>query len=148
MSAILRLGSGGRFWGPLGKSWPSLDPVEDELVREVTRVHEEAYGRPATNLQVGIDETFVAVVMDVELTPAEEEMVQGGHGTAVRTTREEFSHAIRPVYEALVERATGRRVEGFVSRVSLKSKRPWGTEIFLLAPPADSSQAEMLLADS
>ncbi|HEX7245616.1 MAG TPA: Na-translocating system protein MpsC family protein [Solirubrobacterales bacterium] len=124
-----------------------MDPIEDELIRELRRVHEEAYGRPATNLQVGIDEAFVAVVMDVELTSAEEEMVEGGHGTAVRTTREEFSHAIRPVYEALVERATGRRVEAFVSRVSLERGRPWGTEIFLLAPPIDSSQVEMLLAD-
>ncbi len=131
----------------MGKSWPSLDPVEDELIRELRQVHEDAYGRPATNLQVGIDEAFVAVVMDVELTAAEEEMVQGGHGAAVRTTREEFSHAIRPVYEALVERATGRRVEGFVSRVSLEPKRPWGTEIFLLAPPVDAAQVEMLLAD-
>ncbi|HEX6753903.1 MAG TPA: Na-translocating system protein MpsC family protein [Solirubrobacterales bacterium] len=131
----------------MGKNWPSLDPVEDELVREVMRVHEEAYGRPATNLQVGIEETFVAVVMDVTLTPAEEEMVQGGHRSAVRKTREEFSHAIRPVYEALVERATGRRVEAFISRVALEPERPWGTEVFLLAPPADSSQAEMLFAD-
>lgn len=131
----------------MGKNWPSLDPVEDELVREVMRVHEEAYGRPATNLQVGIEETFVAVVMDVTLTPAEEEMVQGGHRSAVRKTREEFSHAIRPVYEALVERATGRRVEAFISRVALEPERPWGTEVFLLAPPADSSQAEMLFAE-
>lgn len=132
--------------GSVGKSWPSLDPVEDELVREVKRVHEEAYGRPAANLQVGIEETFVAVVMDVMLTPAEEEMVRGGHGAAVRATREEFSHAIRPVYEALVERATGRRVEAFVSRVSLERERPWGTEVFLLAPPVDSSKVEMLFA--
>jgi uncharacterized protein YbcI len=131
----------------VGKSWPSLDPIEDELIRELGRVHEEAYGRPAANLQVGIDETFVAVVMDVELSSAEEEMVDGGHGPAVRTTREEFSHAIRPVYEALVERATGRRVEAFVSRVSLEAGRPWGTEIFLLAPPGDPSQVEMLFAD-
>lgn len=131
----------------MGKSWPSLDPVEDELIRELRRVHEDAYGRPATNMQVGIDEAFVAVVMDVELTDAEEEMVQGGNGAAVRATREEFSHAIRPVYEALVERATGRRVEGFVSRVSLEPRHPWGTEIFLLAPPADASWVEMLVAD-
>ncbi len=131
----------------MGKNWPSLDPVEDELVREVMRVHEEAYGRPATNLQVGIEETFVAVVMDVMLTPAEEEMVQSGHRTAVRKTREEFSHAIRPVYEALVERATGRRVEAFISRVALEPERPWGTEVFLLAPPTDPSQAELLFAD-
>jgi len=131
----------------VGKNWPSLDPVEDELVREVMRVHEEAYGRPATNLQVGIEETFVAVVMDVTLTPAEAEMVQSGHRSAVRKTREEFSHAIRPVYEALVERATGRRVEAFISRVALEPERPWGTEVFLLAPPGDASQAEMLFAD-
>jgi uncharacterized protein YbcI len=130
----------------VGKNWPSLDPVEEELVRELARVHEEAYGCPAANLQVGIDETFVAVVMDVRLTPAEEEMVRGGNGSAVRTTREEFSHAIRPVYEALVERATGRSVEAFISRVALDAERPWGTEVFLLAPPVDSSQVEMLLA--
>ena len=53
----------------------------------------------------------------------------------MRTTREEFADAIRTVYEAVVERSTGRRVEAFASRLAPEHERPWTAEIFLLGPP-------------
>jgi uncharacterized protein YbcI len=125
----------------MGIDSPSLDAMEDEIARELMRVHEDAFERPASNLQVAIHEAFVAVVMEVTLTPAEEALARAGSGEVVRTTREEFAHAIRPVYEAIVERATGRRVEAFASRVAIEPELPWGADIFLLAPPAEEAEA-------
>jgi len=127
--------------GSMGNNSPSLGSAEEEIARELVRVHQEAYGQPVEDLRVAIHETFVAVVMEVRLTPAEEALAQAGSGAAVRTTREEFSQAIGPVYKAIVERATGRRVEGFVSRVAVEAERPWGVEIFLLAPRVDRVEA-------
>ena len=123
-------------------STPSLDKIEDEIAREVMRVHEDAYGCPASGFQVAIHDTFVAVVTEVKLTPAEETLVRAGNGEAVRTTREEFAHVIRADYEEIVERATGRRVEAFASRAAIEPERPWGAEIFLLAPAVAEASAE------
>lgn len=117
------------------KDSAGLSSAAEKIRREVARVHEDSYGRPASNLRVVIDEGVLAVVAEVELTPAEAALARGGNAAAVRTTRESFAEAIRPVYEAIVERATGRRVEGFASRLALQAERPWSAEIFLLAAP-------------
>jgi len=119
----------------------SLDGAADEIAREMVRVHEDSFGRPATNPQVAIHDGFVAVVMEVQLTPAEEALARAGQVDAVRTTREEFAHAIRVIYEAIIERATGRRVEAFASRVAVEPERPWAADIFLLAPSDGGAEA-------
>lgn len=105
-----------------------------EIVREIARVHEDSYGRPASNLRIAIAEDFLTVIADVELTPAELALAGAGKAEAVRITRESFAEAIRPVFEAIVERATGRRVEGFANRLDPAAERPWSADIFLLAP--------------
>ena len=116
----------------------SSDWVTDEISREIARIHEDNFGLRASNPRVAVHDDFVAVVMEVELTPAEEALARSGNGAAVRTTREEFADTIRAVYEAVIERSTGRRVEAFASRVAPEHERPWTAEIFLLGPPTAS----------
>lgn len=108
----------------------------EEIRREVARLYEDSFGLPPSNLQVGVHEGFVAVIAEVELTPAEAALARAGNGEAVRTTRESFAEAIAAVYEAIIERATGRRVASFASRLALDGERPWSAELFLLAPGA------------
>jgi uncharacterized protein YbcI len=124
------------LWTEMSSESPCLDWAAEEIAREMVRVHEDSFGRSATNLRVAIHDSFVAVVMDVELTPGESALARAGNGDAVRITREEFAHAIHVVYEAIVERAIGRRVESVTSRAAVESKRPWSVHVFLLAPPA------------
>jgi uncharacterized protein YbcI len=118
-----------------------MDAAADEIARELVHLHEDSYGRPSSNLQVAIHHDFVAVVMEFELTEAERALVDSGNGDAVRTTREEFADAITAVYEAIVERATGRRVEGFASRVALGVDPPWSADVFRLGPVAEAQEA-------
>ena len=112
-----------------------LESAAEEIVREMARAHEDSYGRPASNLRIAIADDLLTVVTEVELTPAEAALARAGHTDAVRTTRESFAEVIRPVFEAIVERATGRRVEGFASRLAGPAERPWSADVFLLAPP-------------
>jgi uncharacterized protein YbcI len=110
----------------------TLDEVRAEIVREISRVHEEAYGAGISNVEITMAGDLVAVAMDVELSPAERTLADAGNGEAVRFTREEFQKAIKPTFCALVERATGRRVVSFASRMVVEP--PWSAEIFRLAP--------------
>jgi uncharacterized protein YbcI len=105
-----------------------------QIVEEIAHVHEDSYGRPPSNLRIAVAEDFFTVIAEVELTPAELALARAGKADAVRTTREAFAEAIRPVFEAIVERATGRRVEAFASRLDPVAERPWSADIFLLAP--------------
>jgi len=48
--------------------------------------------------------------------------------------REQFQQAIRSIFAAAVERATGRRVVGFASHAEVDEAR-FAVEIFRLGPP-------------
>jgi len=118
---------------------PSVEEVKAEIAREIARVHEESYGEGATNLEIALHETFVAIVMDVSLSPAERTLVDAGNQASVQTTREAFQEAIETTFSAIVERATGRRVTGFASRMIVAGEGSWSVELFRLDAPANRS---------
>lgn len=109
--------------------------MKAQIAREITEVHLESYGQPVRNVVVESGERFIAVVMDIVLSPAEHLLVEGGRRDSVRTLREEYQVVIEPVYTAVVERASGRRVDGFASRTVVDGEgAPWSSEVFRLAP--------------
>jgi uncharacterized protein YbcI len=112
---------------------PAVNEVRDEIVREITRVQEEAYGGGVENVQVEVGEELVALAMDIVFNRAEQTLVDAGSGGAVRYSREEFQSAIAPTFTAIVERATGRTVTAFASRMVIDP--PWSVELFRLGPP-------------
>jgi uncharacterized protein YbcI len=114
----------------------SPEAVKSEIARELVRVHEDNYGAGAQNVQVSLHEDFVAVILDVVLSGAEETLVGANCETAVQHGREAFQVAIAPTFKAIVERATGRRVQSFTSRTVIEDENPWSLEVFRLAPEA------------
>lgn len=110
---------------------PPTEEVMEEIVREITRVHDEAYGGAISNVEILVGENMVALAMDVEFNRAEQTLVDAGSGEAVRFSREEFQHAIEPTFTAIVERATGRTVTAFASRMTIDP--PWSIEVFRLS---------------
>ena len=112
---------------------PSAAQIKEEIEREILRVHQASYGAGgALDVQLGDD--TVLVVIDVELTPAEQTLIAAGHFDAVKTTREAFQEAIAPTFTAVVERATGRRVRSFLSAMNLEPL--YSVEFFRLEPPS------------
>jgi uncharacterized protein YbcI len=112
---------------------PSLDAVQTEIAREVEKVHNEAYGGLVGNFKVEISADLVVVVMDVEFARYEQTLIDAGRVDSVRQTREAFQEAIAPTFTAIVERATGRRVRSFASRMVMEP--PWSVEVFRLDTP-------------
>jgi len=111
---------------------PAATDVVEEIEREVLRVHEESYGTGARATHVHLVGEFVLVVLDVELTPAERTLIDAGRSETVKATRESYQLAIAPTFTAIVERATGRRVTGFLSAMSLDPI--FSAEFFRLGP--------------
>jgi uncharacterized protein YbcI len=113
---------------------PGVDAVKREIAFEIARVHVESYGERALNLSVALDQDVVAVMLDVEYSPAEQTLIGADRADAVRDAREAYQEAIEEVFVAIVERATGRRVTGFASRMVVAEPTPWSVEIFRLQP--------------
>jgi uncharacterized protein YbcI len=97
----------------------SQKAVEEEIAREILRVHDEAYGQTAREAKVYVLDDVAIVVIDAEPTTSERTLIEAGRGDAVKDTREAFQEAIGPTFNAIIERATGRRVVSFTSRMSM-----------------------------
>ena len=78
-----------------------------------------------------LDGDIVLVVIDSDATASEQTLITAGRGDAVVSTREAFQEAIAPTFTAIVERATGRQVTSFSSRMSLEPM--YAIELFRLA---------------
>jgi uncharacterized protein YbcI len=116
---------------------PAAKEVRDEIEREIVRVHDEAYGGAVENVDVVLGQNVIAIALDIRFNRAEQTLVDAGSGEAVRYSREEFQTAIAPTFCAIVERATGRTVDAFASRMVIDP--PWSIEVFRLGPEAAES---------
>jgi uncharacterized protein YbcI len=110
----------------------SAEAVREEIATEILRVHEEAYGVGANAIKVHLLDDIVLVVIDCVLATSERTLLEAGKGDAVQATREAFQDAIAPTFTAIVERATGRRVDAFVSRMNMELL--FSIELFRLRP--------------
>jgi uncharacterized protein YbcI len=110
----------------------ALEAMRDEIAEEILRVQDESYGETAREAHVIIDGDFVIVIIDSTPTLAEQTLIDAGREDAVQATREAFQDAIGSTFNAIVERATGRRVESFSSRMSIEPM--YAVELFRLAP--------------
>lgn len=115
---------------------PQIDSEEiaTRISEEILAVHEESYGVGAQQITTDVLEELVVVMIEVELTPAERTLLDAGHDRAVKDTREAFQAAIGATFSAIVERATGRRVNAFVSHFNVDPL--FAVEMFRLDPPS------------
>jgi uncharacterized protein YbcI len=106
--------------------------VRDEIAREILRVHSEAYGDAPRDAKVFVIDDIALVLIDAEPTRSESTLIDAGRGDAVQATREAFQEAIAPTFTAIIERATGRKVNSFSSRMSMEPM--YAVEFFRLEP--------------
>ena len=111
---------------------PTRKQAEDEISAELIRVHEESFGAGVTNVESHVINNAVLVILDVELTEAERTLLEAGKFDAVTRIREDFQDVVGAIFIAVVERATGRRVENWVSKMSVDPV--YSVEVFRLTP--------------
>lgn|SRR5262245_14527001 len=106
--------------------------IESQISDELSRVHDESYGAGVNASTVHLLPDSVVAILDVELTRAEQTLLDAGYPNEVKLTREGFQHAIEPTFRAIVEHATGRRVVAFMSAMSMEPV--YSVEVFRLEP--------------
>ena len=110
-----------------------VQEIEEQLGRELMRLHRESYGKGAHAVRAHLlDDAVVCFMDDLELLPNEQFLLDTGSGDAVVDVRSHYQRAIESTYRAAVERVTGRRVVGFVSATQLSPH--WAVEVFRLGP--------------
>jgi len=88
-----------------------LTAISDGLVALL----KEYYGRGPTRVKSYFQDDLVVCLLRGGFSRVEQTLLDGGRGAAVIEQRMEFQDLMRARFEAVVEKATGRKVIGFMS---------------------------------
>jgi uncharacterized protein YbcI len=92
----------------------------------------EFYGRGPTRAKSYYEDDLVVCLLRGGFTRVEQTLLAGGRGSSVIQQRMEFQELMREHFTAVVERATGRQVIGFMS--GNQQHPDMMCEVFILAP--------------
>ncbi len=92
----------------------------------------EYYGRGPTRTKSYYEDDLVVCVLRGGFSRVEQTLLEGGRGSAVIRQRMEFQELMRARFEEVIQRATGRRVIGFMS--GNQQHPDMMCEVFILAP--------------
>lgn len=105
-----------------------LTAISDGLVALL----KEFYGRGPTQAKSYYQDDLVVCVLRGGYTQVEQTLRDGGRGSAVIEQRMAFQELMRERFEAVIEKATGREVIGFMS--GNQQEPDLMCEVFILAP--------------
>ncbi len=105
-----------------------LTAISDGLVALL----KEFYGRGPTRTKTYYEDDLVVCVLRGGFSRVEQTLLDGGRTAAVIQQRLEFQELMRDRFEAVIERATGRCVIGFMS--GNQQHPDMMCEVFVLAP--------------
>jgi uncharacterized protein YbcI len=105
-----------------------LTAISDGLVALL----KEFYGRGPTQAKSYYEDDLVVCVLRGGFSRVEQTLLAGGRGAIVVQQRVEFQELMRERFEAVIQRATGRRVIGFMS--GNQQDPDMMCEVFILAP--------------
>ncbi len=92
----------------------------------------EFYGRGPTRTKSYYEDDLVTCLLRGGFARVEQTLLEGGRGSSVIQQRMEFQELMRGRFEAVIERATGRRVIGFMC--GNQQHPDMMCEVFILAP--------------
>jgi uncharacterized protein YbcI len=101
----------------------------DSISREIVQIHANFYGRGPNRAKTIWQRDVVTCILEDIFTNTEALLIARGHFGEVRSSRIVFQDDVEPLFRAVVEKATGRRVESFLSQVSIDGV---ASEVFLL----------------
>ena len=105
-----------------------LTAISDGLVTLL----KEFYGRGPTQAKSYYQDDLVVCILRGGYTQVEQTLRDGGRGSAVIEQRMQFQELMRERFEAVIEKATGREVIGFMS--GNQQEPDLMCEVFILAP--------------
>ena len=109
----------------------AVDP-QSQISNGIVGLLKEFYGKGPERARTYIHDDLVVVLLRGGFTRVEQTLLEGGHGDDVIRQRMAFQGVMRERFEQVVERATGRRVIGFMS--GNQQDPDMICEVFVLAP--------------
>jgi uncharacterized protein YbcI len=110
----------------------SAGDVRTAISDGIVALLKEYYGRGPDKAKTYVSEDLVVCLLRGGFTRVEQTLLEGGHGDDVISQRMAFQDVMRERFEQVVERATGRRVVGFMS--GNQQDPDMICEVFVLAP--------------
>jgi hypothetical protein len=110
---------------------PDNASVASHICGDLATIHEPGYGTTGMFRTCYIDD-LVVVADDILLTDDERQLLARGRGDCIRANRVAFQYVTGPLFVAMVERATGRRVLAFSGEVHFEPL--FEVAVFRLAP--------------
>jgi uncharacterized protein YbcI len=101
----------------------------------------EFYGRGPTRAKSYFEDDLVVCLLRGGFSRVEQTLLEGGRGASVIAQRMEFQELMRDRFGAVIERATGRPVIGFMS--GNQQDPDLMCEVFILAPTDLVDEHEM-----
>lgn len=98
----------------------------------IVKLLKDYYGKGPTQAKTYYEDDLVVCLLRGGFTSVEQTLLEGGRGAAVIDQRMAFQEVMRNRFESVVERATGRRVIGFMS--GNQQGPDMICEVFILAP--------------
>ena len=117
-----------RFKAPPETRGDVLTAISDGMVALL----KEFYGRGPTRAKSYYEDDLVVCLLRGGFTRVEQTLLEGGRGASVISQRMEFQELMRERFAEVIERATGRRVIGFMS--GNQQDPDIMCEVFILAP--------------
>jgi uncharacterized protein YbcI len=105
-----------------------LTAISDGLVALL----KEFYGRGPTQAKSYYQDDLVVCILRGGYTQVEQTLREGGRGSAVIEQRMQFQELMRERFESVIEKATGRKVIGFMS--GNQQDPDMMCEVFVLSP--------------
>ena len=92
----------------------------------------EFYGRGPTRTKTYYEDDLVVCLLRGGFSRVEQTLLEGGRGSSVIQQRMDFQELMQQRFQEVVEKATGRRVIGFMS--GNQQEPDIMCEVFILAP--------------
>jgi uncharacterized protein YbcI len=121
----------GSFQRPFDEDLASGD-VRTAISDGLVALLKEYYGRGPERTKTYVSDDLVVCLLRGGFTRVEQTLLEGGHGDDVIRQRMVFQDVMRHRFEQVVEKATGRKVIGFMS--GNQQDPDMICEIFVLAP--------------
>ncbi len=104
--------------------------TSSEISRGIVQLYSTLYGRGPDRARTHVAESYVLTLLYGCFTAAEHTLLEAGRTKQVEETRRAFQEAVRDDFVRVVEEATGREVETFLSQTEVDSNV--SIEVFLL----------------
>lgn len=113
----------------------NLGEVRALIATGLVRLHSKYYGKGPTQARTYMWDDLVVAVLRGGFTTVEDTLIREGEEDTVHRMRRSFQKAMADEFRSVVEQATGRRVNSYLSQIH--AAQGVAAEVFVLEPEGE-----------